>query len=80
MAGLIFVDRILEDKPGSSFPRDSVITVKMPKSLCGQRRAEAGKALDCFAVNVAAKIIDVGASTEDLLTVCFKRSSKGFRG
>ena len=65
MAGLIFVDGILEDKPGSSFQEDSVITVKdNPNPYAGRGGLKLEKALDCFAVNVAGKkIIDVGAST-----------------
>ncbi len=65
MAGLIFVDGILEDKPGSSFHEDSDITVKdNPNPYAGRGGLKLEKALDYFAVNVEGrKIIDVGAST-----------------
>lgn len=65
MAGLIYVDGIMTDKPGTAVSEDAEITVK--EDLCpyvsrGGLKLE--KALDLFGFTIEhAKCVDIGAST-----------------
>lgn len=65
MAGIVFVDGLRCDKPGTSISKESVILVK--ENLCpyvsrGGLKLE--KAINSFGINLAEKIcIDIGAST-----------------
>ncbi|MDD4493391.1 MAG: TlyA family RNA methyltransferase [Eubacteriales bacterium] len=65
MAGLVYVNGDLEDKPGSSFNEEAVITVKenlMPFAGRGGLKLE--KALAEFGIDMTGKkAIDIGAST-----------------
>jgi 23S rRNA (cytidine1920-2'-O)/16S rRNA (cytidine1409-2'-O)-methyltransferase len=65
MAGIVFVDGLRCDKPGTSVPKDSIILVK--ENLCpyvsrGGLKLE--KAINSFGIDLTDKIcIDIGAST-----------------
>jgi 23S rRNA (cytidine1920-2'-O)/16S rRNA (cytidine1409-2'-O)-methyltransferase len=65
MAGLVYVDGECEDKPGSSFHEDAVITVRdNPFPFAGRGGLKLEKALTEFNIDLKGKkAIDIGAST-----------------
>jgi len=77
MAGVIFVNGIREDKPGSKFDADVEILVKEnlnPYVSRGGLKLE--KALDCFGIDLQGRTaIDVGASTGGFTHCMLKRGA-----
>ncbi len=65
MAGLVYVDGQKEDKAGSLFPREAVISVRGTELRYVSRGGlKLEKALSCFALSLEGKVcIDIGAST-----------------
>lgn len=65
MAGNVYVDGTLHDKPGKKIPRDSDITIKDPTPTYVSRGGKKLKAaLDQFSVDPQGdKVIDIGSST-----------------
>ena len=80
MEGIVFVNGIREDKPGFQVHEDAEIEIKgnrLPYVSRGGLKLE--KAINDFSINLNGKIcLDIGASTEDLQTVCSKMAHRKY--